>query len=155
MNVGQALKKIRENKNVSLDTLSKTTGISVQTLTDIEEGKMTPSKDAIRVLGEGLEVSKEVLMFFSICEGDIHESKRQLFKALSGPIEKLLSELITPYYPVGQYEMRVKDENTVLVKMLGTDEEGQPLEGDNLESQLHKIAYELSEFKKRKLETNP
>lgn len=53
--VGSALKKIREDKNLSIEQLSEKSGMSVRAISGIEEGKFSAHLDQLEKIAAAMD----------------------------------------------------------------------------------------------------
>lgn len=58
-NIGERLKELRFNQNLTLSDVSGRTGVSVSTLSKIENHQVSPTFDVIMRISEGLDISLE------------------------------------------------------------------------------------------------
>lgn len=56
MTIGQNIKTLRKNKKITLTHLSDKTGLSISTLSDIENGKSSPKTSTLNKIANGLGV---------------------------------------------------------------------------------------------------
>ena len=62
-NIATNLKRIRKNKNLSLDMMAEKTGVSKSMLGQIERGESNPTVATISIIVEGLKISFEELLY--------------------------------------------------------------------------------------------
>lgn len=91
MNIGKAVRKLRlENKFSTQKELADVCNISINTVSQIELGKVFPKKETLSLLCEKLGVSESYLLLSSISEDDVIEEKRNAFNALNESLMVLL-----------------------------------------------------------------
>ncbi len=56
MTIGQKIKTLRKNKKITLTDLSNKSGLSISTLSDIENGKSSPKASTLNKIANGLNV---------------------------------------------------------------------------------------------------
>lgn len=88
MDIGNAVKMLRQRKNISQKELSSMCGISANALCSIESGNTFPSKSTITKICDALDIPASYLLLFSISENDIPENKRILYKTLCESIKE-------------------------------------------------------------------
>lgn len=62
MKIGQRLKSLRVERNLTLKELAKNTKLSISFISDIENGRRNPSLDNLNKLAQGLGVSIDSLL---------------------------------------------------------------------------------------------
>jgi len=96
-NIGDELKKIRRNRNLTLVELSNLSGVGKSTISDIENGKINPSVKTVIKLSESLGVESQVL-FKENEETSMNNLKNEV-KSNEEKIDsftvKLVNELLT------------------------------------------------------------
>ncbi len=76
MNIGQNIKKIRKEKNITLEQLSKKTGFSAGYISQIENGKREkPSREFLKSITYGLDVSETYLITGKKTMADLSEDE--------------------------------------------------------------------------------
>lgn len=96
MEIGTAIKKLRESKKINQLQLSIEIEISTTALCQIEKNKAFPRKETIDKICKALNVPPSYLLFFSITEEDVPEEKRSAFRAISPVMETILLQTINP-----------------------------------------------------------
>ncbi len=56
IDIGKSLRKLREGRNLSLRSLSEISGLAVNTLSLIENGKTSPSVNTLSKIAKALEI---------------------------------------------------------------------------------------------------
>lgn len=87
MNIGQAIKMLRQKQNMTQVDLAMRIGISVNAVSSWELGKSFPPKNSIRLVCNALGVPVSYLMLYTVEEMDIPEDKRVLYRALLEPLK--------------------------------------------------------------------
>lgn len=62
MNIGERVKKIRKDRNISQKELADKSNVAQQTISNIETGRNEPNADTIRLLAVALGVSQSELL---------------------------------------------------------------------------------------------
>lgn len=62
MNVGQRIKALRQQHNMTLRELSQKVGISISFLSDIENGRSNPSLERLKEIAEALDTTVSYLL---------------------------------------------------------------------------------------------
>ncbi len=62
MNIGEYIKKLREDKNLSINQLALYSGVSAAHISRVERGLRVPSPEILKKFSEALRVSYEELM---------------------------------------------------------------------------------------------
>lgn len=73
MNIGQAIRKIRNEKGIKQKFIAEKAGISNEYLSNIESGAKTPTIPALSKICDALEVSLAYLLLLAV-ETNIEES---------------------------------------------------------------------------------
>lgn len=60
--IGQKIKKVRTDKNITLDNIANETGFSIDHLKKIESGKITPPVGALLQISRALKIDSGVLL---------------------------------------------------------------------------------------------
>ena len=92
MDIGIAIKTLRQKQGMTQMQLAELCGISFQAISNIETGKAWPSKSTVEKLCEAFGVPTSYLLVASIEEGDVPEEKRVLYRALLEPLRNELLE---------------------------------------------------------------
>lgn len=102
-NIAINLKRIRKNKNLSLDLMSERTGVSKSMLGQIERGESNPTVATISKIVEGLKISFEELLY---AKGEdillVNEDELSPYKEKNG---KYQIKILFPYDRNRQFEM--------------------------------------------------
>ena len=92
MDLGQAIKTLRQKQGLTQAQLADRCGMNAQTVSDWETGKKWPPKGTSERVCEALGVPTSFLLMASIEESDIPEEKRVLYRALLEPLRNELLE---------------------------------------------------------------
>jgi transcriptional regulator with XRE-family HTH domain len=92
MNVGQAIKTLRQKNGMTLVQLAARCGMSKTALCNLEKGRAYPPKATVEKLCQAFDIPQSFLLMASIEESDIPEEKRVLYHALLVPLR---DELLT------------------------------------------------------------
>lgn len=96
MNIGNAIKILRKRKGLGQKELAEKCDISINALSQIEINSTFPQKTTIKKICEALEIPVSYLLFFSITDEDVPESKKDLFNSLNEALSNVLvSSIIT------------------------------------------------------------
>lgn len=90
MNIGTAIKKIRKEKGIGQREIAEKCNISVNALSQIETNATFPQKGTIQKISEVLNVPVSYILFLSISDEDIPESKREAFNYLNSAVKSIL-----------------------------------------------------------------
>jgi len=93
MNIGQAIKKLRQKNGMTQAQLAERCGVSQNSICSLETGKAYPPKATVEKLCQAFDIPQSFLLMASIEEKDIPEEKRVLYRALLVPLrEELLTK---------------------------------------------------------------
>ena len=96
MDLGQAIKTLRQNQGLSQAQLADRCGVTVNAVSSWETGKAWPPKGTAEKICEALGVPTSYLMLAAIEIEDIPEEKRVLYRALLEPLRNELLERQEP-----------------------------------------------------------
>lgn len=96
MDLGQAIKILRQKQGLTQGQLAERCGMNDQTISDWETGKKWPPKGSLERVCEALGTPTSYLLISSIEENDIPEEKRVLYRALLEPLRNELLEKNEP-----------------------------------------------------------
>lgn len=91
LDLGKAIRIVREAKGMRLATLAKRASVSVPFLSLIENGARQPSLAVLRKVADGLAIPPEVLIMLSQPASGHLESRDRTTQSLVTSIQKLLS----------------------------------------------------------------
>jgi transcriptional regulator with XRE-family HTH domain len=92
MDIGQAIKTLRQKNGMTLVQLADKCGMSKTALSSLETGKAYPPMATVKKLCQAFDRPQSFLLMASIEESDIPEEKRVLYRALLVPLR---DELLT------------------------------------------------------------
>lgn len=96
MDLGQAIKTLRQNQGLSQAQLADRCGVTVNAVSSWETGKAWPPKGTAEKICEALGVPTSYLMLAAIEIEDIPEAKRVLYRAQLEPLRNELLERQEP-----------------------------------------------------------
>lgn len=96
MDIGQAIKTLRQKQGVTQGQLAERCAVSANAVCSWETGKAFPPKGTMERVCRALGVPTSYLMLSAIEESDIPEEKRVLYKALIEPLKNELLEAKEP-----------------------------------------------------------
>jgi len=94
MNLGKAIKQIRQHFGVSQVELSKRTGISQTSISQIEGGIKNPSKRTIAIICKEFEIPEAVLYLMGMDEADVPPSRKNIYQQLYPAMKDFAIQLI-------------------------------------------------------------
>lgn len=90
MDIGQAIRALRQKRNMTQSKLAAHVGMSVNAISSWELGKSNPPKESVALICDAFHVPVSYLMLSTIEEKDIPEDKRVLYRALLEPLKNEL-----------------------------------------------------------------
>lgn len=90
MDIGQAIRMLRQKHDMTLTQLSEQIGMSRNAVWAMETGKTYPPKATIEKLCDVFSLSPALFQLSAIEEGDFPEEKRVLYRALLEPLRNEL-----------------------------------------------------------------
>jgi len=93
MNIGNAIKILRKNANLSQKDFALKLNITQAYLSQIENNHKVPNLAIIEQIGKQMGIPVAVIMFLSINLNDVDDDKKQLFETLSPTIIKLIEDI--------------------------------------------------------------
>lgn len=93
MQLGEALKTIRKQKNLKQKELSDLCSITQTYLSQIENNKRKPNLELVEKFSRCLGIPLPVIMFLSLTENDVDEHKRPMFNLMTPSIQKYIKEI--------------------------------------------------------------
>lgn len=94
MNIGICIKTIRKNKGLNQTQLANLCGITVTYLSLIENDKKDPTLSLLRTIAISLQIPLPILLFMSLDDNDIADSKKELFCMIKPSIDFILQNLL-------------------------------------------------------------
>ncbi len=95
MSIGEVLKILLKNKNITQTELAVKIGKSRTAVSQIVNGVYNPNQETLEKIANALEVPVPIIYFLTIDESDIPEDKKQLYKMLSPSIENFLFDIFS------------------------------------------------------------
>lgn len=99
MRIGSIIKTERKKRGLSQKQLADHCSITVTYLSLIENDKKEPTVSLLRTLAENLHLPLPILLFMSLDDEDIPESKKEFFNIVKPSIYSMLQNLIEDAYP--------------------------------------------------------
>ena len=93
MNLGTAVKTIRNNNGLKQNEFAERLGITQAYLSQIENNKKKPSLEVIEQIATSTNTPIPVLFWFSITEKDVSNKKLDSFKLLKPIVDKMLDSI--------------------------------------------------------------
>ena len=93
MNIGNAIKDLRKQKGFKQTDFAARCGLSQSYLSSIEKGRKEPTLNILKQIANALSLPMPVLVFFSLDQDDIAESKQDAFKLLEPSIKGLITDV--------------------------------------------------------------
>lgn len=90
MDLGQAIRILRQKQGLTQGQLAELCGMNDQTISNWEAGKTWPPKGASERVCEALGVPTSYLLLSTIEEQDLPEEKRVLYRTLLEPLRNEL-----------------------------------------------------------------
>lgn len=95
MKIGNIIKTERKKRGWSQKQLADRCSITVTYLSLIENDKKEPTVSLLRTLAENLNLPLPILLFMSLDDDDIPESKKEFFNIVKPSIDSMLQNLIS------------------------------------------------------------
>ena len=99
MKIGSIIKAERKKRGLSQNQLAARCSITVTYLSLIENDKKEPTVSLLRTIAENLNLPLPILIFMSLDDEDIPESKKEFFNIVKPSIDAVLQNLIEDAYP--------------------------------------------------------
>ncbi len=93
MNIGNAIKDLRQQKGFNQNNFAVLSGLSQSYLSSIEKGRKEPTLSVLKQIADALCIPMPVLVFFSLDKDDITESKKDAYNLLAPSIKGLISDV--------------------------------------------------------------
>lgn len=93
MDIGKAIKMIRQAQGLTQGQLAERCDMSTNAVCDMETGKSWPPRGTVERICQAFGVPQSYLLVACIEEGDFPEEKRVLYKALLEPLRNELLEV--------------------------------------------------------------
>lgn len=97
MNIGQTIKKIREQQTppLSQTDFAKLLGVSQAYISKIEKGNTIPNISFLNEIAEEFKIPLPVIFWLSAEETDVAEKKRKVFKLVKPLIDSMIDTLLS------------------------------------------------------------
>ena len=94
MHIGNAIRLIRKELNISQYNLSMDCGLSQTSLSQIEKGIKRPSRETMRKICTVTEVPETLIYIIAIQEKDVPKSKRHVYRIIHPSLVSLALQMI-------------------------------------------------------------
>jgi transcriptional regulator with XRE-family HTH domain len=94
MKIGRIIKDLRKEIGLSQGELAKSCGITQTALSQIENDLKYPHGKNLEKICSALCVPAQVVVFYSLTEGDVPAGKKKIFNTLMPHIKNLIKELL-------------------------------------------------------------
>lgn len=94
MNLGETIKILRKRNGLNQAQLAELCDITITYLSLIENGKKEPALSLLKTIARGLHVPLPILLFSSLTEDDIPDSKKDFFNVIKPSIDSMLYNLV-------------------------------------------------------------
>jgi transcriptional regulator with XRE-family HTH domain len=94
MNIGKAIKQVRQHFEMSQVELSELSGISQTSISQMESGVKNPSKSSIKKICEVFEIPEAILYVMGMEDSDVPGSRKQLYKDLYPAMKDFAIQMI-------------------------------------------------------------
>lgn len=101
-NIGNAIREIRQEMKLSLDTVSQLTGVSKAMLGQIERGESTPTISTLWKISSGLKVT--ISKFIAVPKEDLSLVKLKELEPVEEENGKMLLFNIFPFDPISGFD---------------------------------------------------
>ena len=98
---GKLIKKIRTSKNLTINEVSESTGVSVSMISLVENGKRLGSRFVLDKLLKYYEIPIEVIMFRAMNLSEMKFKKKESFRSVQKNMNQIIDEI---------FDIRVLDE---------------------------------------------
>lgn len=95
MDLGQTIKDLRQEKQLTQEQLATQCGMTQTYLSQIERNQKEPTLSALKDIAASLEVPVPILFFLSINEKDIPPEKRDAFNSVGATFKSVIHEFFT------------------------------------------------------------
>ncbi len=101
MNIGVAIRNIREELSISQKELGVRCYISQSNLSRIESGSCKPSPETISKICDILDIPESLIYIMAMQENDVVESKKGVYQLLHPMIKSLALQIATTHIAPG------------------------------------------------------
>lgn len=95
MNLGNTITFLRKQRKINQSDLAKKCKITQAYLSLIENDKKEPNLATLKKIAKGLDVPLPVIFFFSLEEGDVPKSKKEIFDAITPSLQGLVKNVFS------------------------------------------------------------
>lgn len=93
MNIGQGIRAVRKNLELTQEEFAELIGVSQTYLSIIENGHQRPHSDVLVTISEKSNIPLPVVMWMGLTEADVKPDKVELFKTLKPSIDGLVNSI--------------------------------------------------------------
>jgi transcriptional regulator with XRE-family HTH domain len=94
MNVGRAIKEVRNTKGLGQIQVAGNAGISQTAYSQIETGASEPTKRTLAAICVALDTSVSLIAVLAIDENDVSPAKKEAYKTIFPAVKELMMELL-------------------------------------------------------------
>lgn len=94
MNIGNAIKQIRTDKNISQAKLAELTGISPTSLSQIENGIKSPSTKNRNKICSALLIPEALIYFYGLEKSDVNVKNKKTYDIVYPAIMDMVRKLL-------------------------------------------------------------
>lgn len=94
MNLGNAIKQVRQHFEVSQVELSRMTGLSQTSISQIESGAKNPSKSTIQKICTAFEIPEAILYVMGMEDADVPASRKRAYDELYPAMKDFAIQMI-------------------------------------------------------------
>ena len=91
MNVGEAIKHLRKQRDIKQMEFCKMVGITQPYLSQVEKGHKKPSLEVLEDIANAFNVPLPILFWFTVEESDVDEIKIEAYRILKPTIDTMIS----------------------------------------------------------------
>ena len=92
MNLGNVIKNIRKQKELTQNEFASLCGITQTYLSQIERNLKEPNLSTLKTISQKLNIPLPILFFLSMTEDDVAPNKRKAFEIVSPSVKSLVNE---------------------------------------------------------------
>ncbi len=94
MNIGSAIKQVRQHFGISQVELSERTGLSQTSISQIESGAKNPSKKTIDKICEAFDIPVAILYVMGMEDADVPVSRKKAYEQLYPAMKDFAIQMI-------------------------------------------------------------
>jgi len=95
MDLGNTIKKLRQQKGIKQNSLANLCDITPSYLSQIENNAKEPNLSTLKIISKNLGLPLPVLFFLSLDESDIKPDKKRAYEHLAPSIKSMITEFFT------------------------------------------------------------